>query len=104
MFGSAVAIVLSLVSGYRLRAQVRVNDKVLEKAAFVAQGRKCATEEPNALQRRRAMVARDLFRRGANAEALKTAQIVVPVVFHVIHDKQNGKLERGPLDEQIKVL
>ena len=73
------------------------------RAAFVAQGRRCATHEPTALQRRREFVAGGLVRQ-RNAAALKGGKVVVPVVFHVLHDKETGKLDKAVLEEQVRIL
>jgi hypothetical protein len=71
---------------------------------FIAQGRRCGTAVLSEAQRRGVRQRVEQFAQ-ARAAALESIQTVaIPVLFHVIHDGDVGKVSDSTLDEQLRVL
>jgi hypothetical protein len=72
--------------------------------AFIESGRRCATVEPSVFQRRLVETHLEQFRQQNTEFRASDIQIVVPIVFHVIHDGEQGKVTEKRIDAQVAVL
>jgi hypothetical protein len=72
--------------------------------AFVESGRRCATAEPSVFQRRLVAAVQGQFRAQNAQFRAADVTVEVPIVFHVIHNGNEGKVAEGRIDAQVAVL